>query len=170
MSTNIAAAYQQVAKFNEIAGNLGDVTLASINAQLDFINEELCETSAAMGHESCDCGQEEAAPDAIELLDGACDLFVTVAGLMQKLECAGFDVEGALKRVCENNLDKFPTIEEFDKNPDMCPLGAEPIPTIYNRVVFKRVPDGKVMKPTTYTAVNIDDCVPEDFFGVGEEY
>lgn len=163
MSTNIAAAYQQVAKFNEIAGNLtrhhNEADLDSIRNQLDFIEEEWIEAREAFTY-----------GDAVELLDGACDLFVTVAGLLQKLELNGMKVEEALARVNDNNLDKFPTIEEFDKNPDMCPPNGEPVATTFNRVVFKRDYDGKVMKPTTYTAVNIVDCVPEDFFGVGEEY
>lgn len=163
MSTNIAAAYQQVAKFNEIAGNLkryhNEADLDSISNQLDFIEEELEETIQAFVH-----------GDAVEVLDGACDLFVTVAGLLQKLELNGMKVEEALARVNENNLSKFATVEEFDKHPDMCPPNAVPTEGAFNRVVFKREYDGKVMKPTTYTAVNIVDCVPEDFFGVGEEY
>lgn len=163
MSANIAAAYQQVARFNEIAGNLkryhNEADLDSIDCQLEFIREELNEAMDGFAFRN-----------AVELLDGACDLFVTVAGLLQKLELNGMKVEEALARVNDNNLDKFPTIEEFDKNPDMCPPNAVPSEGAYSRVVFKREYDGKVMKPTTYTAVNIIDCVPEDFFGVGEEY
>lgn len=161
MSTNIAAAYQQVARFNEIAGNLkryhNEADLDSIGNQIDYIKEELEETFDAFVE-----------GDAVELLDGACDLFVTVAGLLQKLELNGMKVEEALARVNENNLDKFPTIEEFEKHPDMCPCNGVPEDGLFGRVVFKREYDGKVMKPTTYTAVNIDDCVPQDFFGVGE--
>lgn len=163
MSTNIAAAYQEVKKFNEIAGNLAlqynEADMDSIGNQLDFIREELEETTEAFIHD-----------DAVELLDGACDLFVTVAGLLQKLELNGMKVEEALARVNENNLDKFPTLEEFEKNPAMCPPNGEPIDGLFGRVVFKREYDGKVLKPTTYTAVNIEDCVPEGFFGVGEEF
>jgi hypothetical protein len=169
---NIQQAYDDVKKFNSIAGNLSNVTPKSINSQLDFIHEELCEASAALGHEACDCGQEEATPDAVELLDGACDLFVTVAGLMQKLEAAGFNVQEALKRVNENNLSKFPECKGYCLyvDPSLCPEGAEQHLTQYGRVVFKREHDGKIMKPTNFVTVDIADCVPEDFFGVGEEY
>jgi NTP pyrophosphatase (non-canonical NTP hydrolase) len=152
MSNNIQDAYDSVRKFNSIAGNLQAVTPHSIAAQIDFITEERNETFDAVLQ-----------GDAIELLDGACDLFVTVAGLMQKLDAAGFDVEEALKRVCENNLSKFPVINDYTHE-GIRPEGSEDTVSECGHVVFKRNSDGKVMKPTNFVPVNINALAPGDFF------
>ena len=161
-NTNIQAAYEATRKFNEIAGNLEDNSPERINFQLDLINEELVETAAATGHEGCDCGQEAAAPNAIELLDGACDLFVTVAGLMQKLEAAGFNVEEALKRVCDNNMAKFPLAVEL---PSTCPEGSDvSLSSCGKHIIYKRNSDGKVTKPTNFVSVDLEGLAPEGYF------
>lgn len=152
----IQGAYESVRKFNSIAGNLAGVDVKSVAAQLDFIEEELKESSDAANH-----------GDATELLDGACDLFVTVAGLMQKLEAAGFDVEEALKRVCENNLSKFPTVaqcraDEYFLLPDVdVPVSGYDVD---GRCVFKRDSDGKIMKPRNFKPVILTGLAPEGFF------
>lgn len=161
---NIQQAYDDVKKFNSIAGNLTKYGVQGINHkkiddQIEFIYEELAETSEASLY-----------GNSVELLDGACDLFVTVAGLLQKLEVNGFNVQEALKRVNDNNLSKFPKIAEYEANPEICPPNGEPQIAEDDRVVFKREYDGKVMKPTNFVAVDIADCVPEGFFGVAEEF
>lgn len=156
---NIQQAYDDVKKFNSIAGNLtkhDNVSdTDSVDCQLEFIREELNETMDGYAFQN-----------SVELLDGACDLFVTVAGLLQKLEMNGFNVQEALKRVNDNNLSKFPKIAEYEANPEICPRSSEPLDAEDDRVVFKREYDGKVMKPTNFVAVDISDCVPENFFGV----
>lgn len=160
---NIQNAYEDVRKFNLIAGNLKKChsvnDVINVRNQIEFINEELNETVAGVLKK-----------DAVDLLDGACDLFVTVAGLLQKLEVNGFDVDSALKRVNANNLSKFPFFADFKANPNICPKDAVWIGAPFDRVVFKRSADGKVLKPTTFKAVDIIDCVPEDFFGDVEEF
>lgn len=153
-NTNIQQAYESVHKFNLIAGNLQGVTPHSVARQVDFIEEELQETNGAVG-----------SLDSIELLDGACDLFVTVAGLMQKLEAAGFNVEKALARVCENNLSKFPDPDTaMSVGVGIVPDGAIATTTPYGRMVFKRATDGKVMKPTNFVPVSLAGLTPEGFF------
>jgi hypothetical protein len=154
-NTNIQDAYESVRKFNSIAGNLEGVTPTSVESQLYFIHEELNETWKAT---------EDF--EAIELLDGACDLFVTISGLMQKLEVAGFDVGEALKRVCENNLSKFPTVTACLEAPDgLLPKGTTCCPSAYSGyVVFKRNSDGKIMKPTNFVSVDLAGLAPEGFF------
>ena len=94
MNANI---YNQVKKFNTVAGQLENVTKQSLALQMELIQEEYLELVQAFDDE-----------DDEEYLDATADLFVTVAGLMQKLEAAGFNVEEAMNRVAENNLDKFP--------------------------------------------------------------
>lgn len=151
--SKINEAYKSVRQFNAIAGNLGPQTqqelLEGIYNQINFIYEELNETSDALNNE-----------DAKELLDGACDLFVTVAGLMQKLEAAGMNVKEALLRVCYNNMDKFP-LAMYAK-PQMCPEGAKAEERM-GYTVYIRESDGKVMKPTTFQSVDIEDCVVDIF-------
>ena len=148
--SNIQKAYEDVTKFNHIAGNLDKVDMKSIENQLNFIEEELYETFRAVGH-----------GDQVELLDGACDLFVTVAGLLQKLDRMGYNVGKALTLVNENNLSKFPLVSDYLAD-DVGTITPKDVYTDiqYSRWVFKRTSDGKVMKPTNFKAVDISACVP----------
>lgn len=143
----INVAYDEVAQFNEIAGNLSNVTVGSIDAQLSFIFEELTETIDGLE-----------AGDLVELLDGACDLFVTVSGLLQKLEAFGFNVSHALGRVNANNLSKFPKVGELfgNKNGYTVTLNEK-----FQRVVLKDE-NGKVRKPDNFVAVDLSDLVPKE--------
>lgn len=140
----IEQAYANVRLFNSLAGNLINVTAESIDNQIGFIFSELEETIT--GFEG---------GDRVEVLDGACDLFVTVTGLMQKLEAAGYDVATALQRVNENNLSKFP---RYFTDEDM----QEGWTVTYNheaqRFVIKNQND-KVMKPASFVPVDIADLV-----------
>lgn len=148
--SNIQKAYEDVTKFNHMAGNLGKVGMNSIEAQLSFITEELDETWKAL---------EEG--NNVELLDGACDLFVTVAGLLQKLDRMGYDIGKALALVNENNLSKFPLVSDYPVD-DVGAITPKDVRTEirYSRWVFKRISNGKVMKPTNFKAVDISACVP----------
>lgn len=161
MSNDIKVAYEQILKANIIAGNITnefhEKTVDGILSQIEFCIEETEETYDAFQNN-----------DAVELLDGACDMFVTVCGLLQRLEAAGFNVQKALARVNENNLSKFPSEFDFQQNPDKQPEGTEVHTSPYGHVVFKRHFDGKYMKPTDFRPVDLVSCVPEDFFGVQE--
>ncbi len=141
----IEKAYDSTYHFNNIAGNMKDVDDFSIAAQLNFIAEELEETQDAYGEDN-----------RVELLDGTCDLFVTVAGLMQKLSAQGYDVAEALTRVCANNMDKFPTVvkqDDLQKGWDVV-YNAE-----YNVCILKDE-NGKIRKPKNFVSVYLADCVP----------
>ena len=145
----IEQAYSDVRLFNVLAGNLDTVTDDSVDAQIGFIFEELSETITAF---------EEG--DRVEVLDGACDLFVTVAGLMQKLEAQGYDVARAIERVNENNLSKFPKkISEGDSLRWDVSLNAQ-----YSRYVLKDG-NGKVKKPEDFVGVYLTDLIPKRVFG-----
>ena len=150
---NIQIAYEQVRKFNQIAGNLNGADLDGIAHQIEFIDSELDEAWAGY--------QEQ---DMVEVVDGACDLFVTVAGLMQRLEAAGVNIEKALARVNENNLSKFPTTHVHENDATLQPEDTDVVFTDYGHVVYKRKHDGKVMKPTNFVSVDITSCVPTDLF------
>lgn len=145
----LEAAYKSVYDFNNIAGNYDNVTVESVNNQLSFIFSELEETITGFENN-----------DAVELLDGCCDLYVTVSGLMQKLACAGFDVNEAIKRVNANNMSKYVKVGD--------PLHYEEGHTAtrndeYNVYVIKDA-NSKIRKPLTFKAVNLTDLVPAGFF------
>jgi len=177
MEDTIQEAYKNVFLFNSIAGNMDNVTPESIDNQMSFIFEELTEGIDAVERgltPRCewttfdDENLDEYDPE-VELLDSACDLFVTVAGLMQKLEVCGFDVAGALKKVNENNLQKFPNIDTagyfvegvlskeylvFEQS--LQPEGTYPsLNKQYSVVVFKDKETGKIRKPTNFVPVNL---------------
>lgn len=143
----IQEAYESVYDFNNIEGNFRKVDTGSIFNQLSFIQEELKETWDA-----------EAVGDSVGILDGACDLFVTVAGLMQKLAHQGYDVSTAIKRVNENNLSKFPLTLEGQWNPEH----SAQFNTEYQRFIFKNT-DGKIMKPLGFISVDLSDLVPKEY-------
>lgn len=155
---NVQMSYDQIKKFNLVAGNLENTnhegTLNGVASQLEFIKSELDEAFQGFSE-----------GNAVELLDGAVDVFVTACGLLQRLEAAGFDVATAMELVDANNISKFVKTAVYNNNKTMRPENTLAIETIYGYVVFKRESDGKVMKPLNYTPVNLSNCVPEDFFG-----
>jgi predicted HAD superfamily Cof-like phosphohydrolase len=170
---SIFTAYREVEKFNKIAGNLENVTAESISNQFSYIFEELVEgidgyeaaTNAVEDNYADSLDVEEAheiiKDSVVEILDSACDLFVTVTGLMQKLEAAGFDVATALKRVNENNMSKYiPANKAIHYDPSFTKTLNEE----YNVYVL-RDSNMKIRKPSGFVSVDLSDCVPEGFFG-----
>lgn len=132
--------YNQVKKFNSVAGNLDNVTPESVSNQLSFIYEELVETIDAL-----EAGDDE------ELLDGCADLFVTVAGLMQKLDYAGFAVGEAIARVNENNLNKFNSTGNFQPPNTNAVYNKQ-----YDLYSFLDKETGKIRKPTNFLSVDLE--------------
>jgi hypothetical protein len=145
MEDTIQEAYKNVKLFNQIASNLDNVTPESIDNQLSFIWEEMCEAIDAVESK-----------DEVEILDATCDIFVTVAGLMQKLEACGFDVSGALKKVNENNLAKY---VQYDVRKDVMEFAPANtfsiIDDVHNVIIFKDKETGKIRKPINFVPVNL---------------
>ena len=144
--------YFNIGKFNDIAGSLTAVTPSKVNNQLSYIFEELTETIEAFENNN-----------AVELLDGACDLFVTVCGLMQQLHAAGFNVQEAQKRVDANNLSKYPKVGTAIKYK---PEHSYELNSKYQVYVIKDA-GGKIMKPLDFKPVQLSDLVPKDNFWKG---
>ncbi len=145
MEDTIQEAYKNVKLFNQIASNLDNVTPDSIDNQLSFIWEEMCEAIDALE-----------AKDEVEILDATCDVFVTVAGLMQKLEACGFDVAGALKKVNENNLAKYVPYDVRLPIDFYAPANTFPIiDDVHNVIIFKDKETSKIRKPTNFVPVNL---------------
>lgn len=143
--------YNQVKKFNSVANNLNNVTPESVSNQLSFIYEELVETIDAL-----EAGDDE------ELLDGCADLFVTVAGLMQKLDAAGFKVAEAITRVNENNLSKFNSTGNFQPPNTNAVYNKQ-----YDLYSFLDKETGKIMKPTNFLSVDLDGLYVKGFLQGG---
>jgi phosphoribosyl-ATP pyrophosphohydrolase len=158
MSNNIQQAYEQIRKWYSIAGRLNhanhEAALDGVPHQLELIDEELKETFTAFEEQN-----------VAELVDGTCDMFFVVCGEMLRLEAMGVNIEKALARVCENNMTKYPLTHEHKQNPALAPEGCEVVFTDYGHVVYKRPLDGKILKPTNYTPVNLVGTFPEDLFG-----
>jgi hypothetical protein len=151
----IQEAYKNVELFNSIAGNLDNVTPESIDNQLSFIFEELTETIEAVERGMFEDLDADYNPE-VELVDGVCDLFVTVAGLIQKMEVAGFDVAGALKKVNDNNLQKFPQWDVRKNENELAPPNTRTIIDGNHCVlIFKDKDTGKIKKPTNFVPVNL---------------
>ena len=166
LNETVLAATQSVFEFNDVAGNLSNVTYNTIDDQISYIFEELCETidsidphrqSLIEGNFPANYDINEAVVNKTELLDGAGDLFVTVVGLLQKLEAKGYDVGTALQRVCANNLTKFPETNQpvgYDRR-FTCTINEK-----YNRYVIKDE-SGKVRKHQGFEQVDLFDLIPQ---------
>lgn len=150
MSDNeIIAAWDIIYDFNDIAENFDNVDEFSIDNQISFIFSELTETITAFE-----------AKDAVELLDGACDVFVTAVGLLQKLEAAGFNVSEAIKRVNANNMSKY--IPDGVGRQFNSEFTARLNPK--HNVWVIRDNMRKIRKPETFKPVSLQDLVPDKAF------
>lgn len=143
---SVGQAYGSIYKFNDISGNLAKPDKEAIALQLDLIQEEYLETVEAFDDDN-----------QVEILDGACDMFVVVCGLLQKLEAQGYNIEEALARVCENNMSKFPSIAGKEN------VWPSEFQSFFNKkyqVLVLKNKHGKVIKPSGFKPVDISDCVP----------
>lgn len=165
-SNVVAAAFDQVYQFNDMAGQFDTNPIDGVNLQLDLIFEEFCDETIKAFERGCNAiayykDKQEASKQAVNLLDGVCDTFVVVAGLMQKLQNAGFDVEQALLRVTDNNLSKFTTKADYNWASQQ---GYEVnYDETYHRFSY-RDSNGKLRKPFDYKSVDICDLSNPDFF------
>lgn len=153
---NIEDHYADVYSFNNIAGNFENVDEASLAAQVKVVVEEVKELEKAFAEKN-----------SIELLDGVCDAFVTVAGLMQKMQEAGFDVNKGLTRVCTNNLSKYVNSDDITDN-EMREYSNRGWSVDYNMeydCYVLKDENGKIRKPDGFVPVVLDDLVPKGFFG-----
>lgn len=143
--------YNQVKKFNAVAGQFENVTTQSLALQMDLIQEEYLELVQAFDDK-----------DDAEYLDATADLFVTVAGLMQKLDAAGFKVAEAITRVNENNLSKFNSTGNFQPPNTNAIYNKQ-----YDSYSFINKDTGKIMKPTNFLSVDLEGLYVKGFLQGG---
>lgn len=164
---SIRKLYEAIVNWNYRCGNkpvqvVDDRFWITTSNQMQRINEEAQETRQAV-----------IAGDALEFLDGVCDLFVVTSYLMEQAQAAGFDVEGALKAVCDNNDTKYTTdITEAQKSADYITSTGTPCKvkatahggTTYYSIVRER--DGKIMKPVDFVSVDLRKYLPNGLHNV----
>ena len=154
--------YAEVFKFNSVAGNLDKpATYKQLEAQLKLVQEELTET----------LDKGIISEDNVEIVDGACDMLVTLFGFVQMLERSGYDVVGAMEAVCENNNTKFindissaanvvnNSVRFYDEEKN------ERVSFSYNeawKVFVLKDSNGKVRKPLGYESVCLGQFVPKE--------
>lgn len=162
---NLSKHASEIRKFNSIAGNYQfNGTLLEcwqmIKRQMAVHAEEFNETVEALSVE-----------DAQELLDGCCDQFVTLTGLMQMLEGLNFKMDDALEAVCSNNSQKYTTSysyasiskEHLEKNdPNYQYYICD---SVYEGETYYTVKDqnGKIRKLKSHQRPEIDKYVPQEF-------
>ena len=149
--------YVATCMFNEIAGNTQTIDLTNFQQQQKVLLEEVNEIQAGIDNN-----------DLAEIVDGVIDTFVVNAGHWQRLELLGVDMQKAAKLIATNNLSKYVSpddTEEIARTLEMYANKGAPVYTVhdkqYNRVAFKRIDTGKIMKPYSFTSVDISECIPE---------
>ena len=151
---SIQKCIDQVTMFNEIAGNLSNVTHENLIAQAKVVFEEGDELFGAVMNK-----------DPNEILKECVDCLVVVHGFAKMLEEQGYDVLGAWNEVNTNNLSKFPhteaevifTKQHYEK--DGVELVAEYNPD-YGVFVLKDT-SSKVRKPLSYKKCSVASYTPK---------
>ena len=131
---------------------------------LQRVEEEACEGIDAYLKMKLEGGDVEEFRQ--HLLDSVVDIFVVYARLYQLMENnPSFNLHEAIKRVCENNLTKFPTDKQVAE--DTLNMYAEQgvecyiATTEYEGITYyaiKRVSDNKFLKPVGYESVDLNGC------------
>lgn len=159
---NLQDYYQQIIDWNTKAGvkNHEYGTLdweRAVELQSKLLVEEANETIEAITH-----------GDMKELLDGAVDTFVILAKLFDMLEKAGFDVEGGIQQIIDNNQKKVfnsfyeacDAKEKLEARDDV-EYYVETAVLHGNAFYTVRRLDGKIAKPVDFVAVELDSFVPK---------
>ena len=151
----------RITKFNFIKGDVPQTDKEAfwkqVRAQAEIHLEEAQEMLDAAINE-----------DLQELLDGSMDCWFVREYMDDILEANGIDVKLAKQMVCDNNLSKFTTnptvveqsVQKLINSGNPVNVGA----VSYDGELFyalRRIPDGKVMKPITHVAPELDKCISE---------
>lgn len=154
----------EVKRWNEVMQNApvaGDVegTIAKITRQSAFVVEEAKEIQDGA-----------VANDIIEMLDGHLDTRFVNDQIGVYLESLGVNLKGAWEEVCRSNNSKFSTDYEMMERSVVgykfsgveTYIVESPIKGTY---VLKRVSDGKIMKPLTFSEPNLRPFIPKQLRG-----
>lgn len=130
----------------------------AVELQSKLLVEEAAETVDGIQHGSMK-----------ELLDGAVDTFVILSKLFDMLEKAGFDVEGGIQQIIDNNQNKifnsfYEACEAKEKLEERDDVEYYIETSVMNNISFYTVrrPDGKIAKPVGFVAVELDKFLPKE--------
>lgn len=106
--------------------------------------------------------------DKVELLDGVVDTFVILSKLMDMLEKAGYDVEGAIEAIQANNDKKifssyYEAVEAKEKLEEVTDQEHWIDTGIFNGLPFYTIKTmfGKVSKPVNFNVVDLKRFLPK---------
>ena len=153
MSNWVNIIQEQTKQFNLLAGNETKLTAEDMRNQFKYIFEEVKEIEEALDKD-----------DAVKLVDGVIDSFVTLFGLASKLETLWVDMTRAARETCANNLSKFPVSEEvayatankLAREGDVCSVVYNPEFSRY--AILDQ--NNKVRKPIGFVSNDLSGCVP----------
>lgn len=160
---NLQDYYNQIIDWNKKAGvkdhEFGTIDWDSaVTLQTDLLLEETQETVDAIKY-----------GDMTELLDGAVDVFVILSKLLDMLEKAGFDIEGGIQQIIDNNQNKifnsfYEACEAKEKLEQRDDKEYYIETSVLNNISFYTVrrQDGKIAKPTGFVAVELDKFIPKE--------
>ena len=160
---NLQDYYNQIIDWNKKAGvkdhEFGTIDWDSaVILQTALLLEETQETVDAIKY-----------GDMTELLDGAVDVFVILSKLLDMLEKAGFDVEGGIQQIIDNNQNKifnsfYEACEAKEKLEERDDKEYYIETSVLNNLSFYTVrrQDGKIAKPVGFVAVELDKFIPKE--------
>jgi len=163
--------YEKIFLMNSIIGNKEPVVdteefWTQVRNQTERVVEEASETL------------DEAIEQNLEKLIGeVTDIMVVSIGLYQKLQLAGIDIDAALNRVCDKNLEKFFTDPEA-ANETVQYYTEKGVDTFVRHVTLNngdeyyaviRKADGKLLKPKGFESASYEDIAQEAIENVGNE-
>lgn len=160
---NLQDYYNQIIDWNKKAGvkdhEFGTIDWDSaVTLQTALLLEEAQETVDAIKY-----------GDMTELLDGAVDVFVILSKLLDMLEKAGFDVEGGIQQIIDNNQNKifnsfYEACEAKEKLEERDDKEYYIETSVLNNLSFYTVrrQDGKIAKPVGFVAVELDKFIPKE--------
>lgn len=155
--------YQQAVSFNYKAGN----KMHEYDT-LDFWRA-LENQSSYMVEESKEGYDAARVNDSVESIDALADEFFVWAWKAEMLQKAGFDVEGAIQKVIDNNMTKvFNSFYEACESKEQLELKHDVEffveTSMFNGLPFytvRRMSDNKITKPINFVPVDLSEFAPE---------
>lgn len=129
----------------------------AVQLQSDLLVEEALETQDAVK-----------AFDAVEVLDGVVDQFVILSKFIDMLQTSGFDVDGAIQQVLDNNDQKvfnsfYEAVEAKEKLEERDDIEYWIDTSIVDGLPYYSVKNmkGKISKHVNFKAVELNNYIPK---------
>ena len=155
--------YESVIKFNIMAKSIAPLYscrseefYTRLKQQLALVQEELNEALQSIENK-----------DNPELIKELVDIGVVWMGAMGVMRSAGFQIQDAMEKVCENNLNKI--LDSKEEAEESIKALAEKGVEAYIEEVFyfgdtyyalRRKSDGKILKPYFFKKLDVSEYVP----------